>query len=88
MTLEPFGCRTYLGKRGDAAEEPGEGEHDLAALVGVVHGERVEDRKVAVQADRHQDERREVQTERSENTQENTTLKLNVFQRKTLEFHK
>ena len=77
-------CLTYLRKRRDATEEPGEGEHDLAVLVGVVHGERVEDREVAVQAYRHEDERREIQAKRSENTQENTPSKLNVFQRKNV----
>ena len=58
----------YLRKRGDTAEEPGEGEHDLTALVGIVHRQRVENREVAIQADRHEDKRREVQAERSENT--------------------
>ena len=48
----------------------------------------MKDREIAVQADRHEDERREVQAERSENTQNKTASKLNVFQCKTLEFHK
>ena len=63
---------SYLRNAGDHAEQPGDGQHQLAASVGVVQVDRVSDGEVTIQADGGEDERGQVEAERTEEHQDAT----------------
>ncbi len=67
-------AHTDLRQGGDEAEGPGEDEHHPAALPRLVQRQRVQDGEVAVQADGHQDEGRQVQAVRPATTGEESVV--------------